>query len=206
MTRNLFIEAGEGRPSARWQEAFPAAAIYRGAPADLAAAAGDVLWLSTASADWPSILGELLARLPAVPVVIVSSAPASGEALAALEAGARGYCHAYAVPGQLREIAQVVAMGGLWIGPELVSRFVGVVRQRLPESTGALPASVSAREAEVAQAVASGLSNKEVAARLGITERTVKAHLGALFEKLGVRDRLQLVLRLSGRAEPDAVG
>ena len=59
---------------------------------------------------------------------------------------------------------------------------------------------VSAREAEVAQAVAAGKSNREVAEQLFISERTVKAHLGAVFEKLGVRDRLQLALRLSGRA------
>ena len=49
-------------------------------------------------------------------------------------------------------------------------------------------------------AVAAGKSNREVAEQLFISERTVKAHLGAVFEKLGVRDRLQLALRLSGRA------
>ena len=58
---------------------------------------------------------------------------------------------------------------------------------------------LSAREREVAEAVAEGLTNKQVAARLGITERTVKAHLATVFEKTGVRDRLQLALRLSRR-------
>jgi DNA-binding NarL/FixJ family response regulator len=53
---------------------------------------------------------------------------------------------------------------------------------------------LSARELQVAQAVAEGRSNKEVADLLSISERTVKAHLGAVFEKLGIRDRLQLVL------------
>ena len=53
------------------------------------------------------------------------------------------------------------------------------------------------REKDVALAVAEGQSNKLVARELGITERTVKAHLGAVFRKLGVKDRMQLILRLS---------
>jgi DNA-binding NarL/FixJ family response regulator len=60
-------------------------------------------------------------------------------------------------------------------------------------------AGLTEREREVARAVASGASNKEIARRLGITERSVKAHTGAIFEKLGVRDRLQLSLVVHGR-------
>jgi DNA-binding NarL/FixJ family response regulator len=52
------------------------------------------------------------------------------------------------------------------------------------------------RERDVAEQVALGASNKEIAERLDITPRTVKAHMGAIFDKLGVRDRLQLVLAL----------
>ena len=61
---------------------------------------------------------------------------------------------------------------------------------------------LSVREAQVARAVTAGRSNREVAALLFISERTVKAHLGTVFEKLGVRDRLQLVLRLAASAAP----
>jgi len=59
-------------------------------------------------------------------------------------------------------------------------------------------AALSAREHQVAQAVARGGTNKEIARAMGITERTVKAHLSAIFEKLGVRDRLQLSLIVNG--------
>jgi len=58
---------------------------------------------------------------------------------------------------------------------------------------------LTVREIEVARAVARGDSNKEIARHLGITERTVKAHLSTLFEKLGVRDRLQLALAVNGQ-------
>jgi two-component system, NarL family, nitrate/nitrite response regulator NarL len=64
--------------------------------------------------------------------------------------------------------------------------------------TALAAAGLSLREAEVALSVADGLSNREVAAKLDITERTVKAHLSAAFDKMGVRDRLQLVLRVAG--------
>jgi len=57
---------------------------------------------------------------------------------------------------------------------------------------------LSEREVQVARLIANGASNKEIADRLVITERTVKAHLTAIFEKLGVRDRLQLSLRVNG--------
>ena len=57
---------------------------------------------------------------------------------------------------------------------------------------------LSEREVQVARMVAAGASNKEIASRLAITERTVKAHLAASFEKLAVRDRLQLALRVNG--------
>ena len=58
---------------------------------------------------------------------------------------------------------------------------------------------LTTRERLVAEAIAAGKTNKEAARELDITERTVKAHLGAVFDKLGVRDRLQLVLLLSGK-------
>ncbi|UUA74872.1 helix-turn-helix transcriptional regulator [Cellvibrio sp. QJXJ] len=60
---------------------------------------------------------------------------------------------------------------------------------------------LTGRERAVAELVAAGKTNKEVARELDITERTVKAHLGASFEKLGVRDRLQLALAFSNNAK-----
>ena len=58
--------------------------------------------------------------------------------------------------------------------------------------------SLTAREQQVARAVAGGASNKEVARTLNITERTIKAHVSAIFLKLGARDRLHLSLIMNG--------
>ena len=63
---------------------------------------------------------------------------------------------------------------------------------------------LTAREREIALQVGVGCSNKVIAQRLGITERTVKAHLGSVFGKLGVKDRLQLALLVAGRTPSTA--
>lgn len=178
----------------------------------------NLLWLSSSDAQWPLSLRQILQAKPDARAVLLSGAPEPIEGLRALNDGARGYTHAYGVPALLQEVALVIEHGGLWVGPDLLQRLVGSTNAALAAqpavgksqslATAAHSAGpnawtlLSAREAQVARAVSAGRSNKEVAAKMFISERTVKAHLGAIFEKLGVRDRLQLVLRLSASPEP----
>lgn len=177
-----------------------------------------LVWLSSTDEQWPQALRQILQAKPDARVVLLSGVPEPAEGLRALNDGARGYTHAYGVPALLQEVALVIEHGGLWVGPDLLQRLVGstnaALAARQAVSKAQLPAaatpsagpnawaSLSAREVQVARAVSAGRSNKEVAAKMFISERTVKAHLGAIFEKLGVRDRLQLVLRLSASPEP----
>jgi DNA-binding NarL/FixJ family response regulator len=137
------------------------------------------------------------------PIIAMSVEPSDEEALDCFAAGVRGYCNAHAAAELLVSVAEVVQQGGLWIGESLMQRLLqGTARIPLPLPAGAPPdwaALLTEREREVAVAVAEGASNKEVARKLGITERTVKAHTGAIFEKLDVRDRLQLSLIVHGR-------
>jgi DNA-binding NarL/FixJ family response regulator len=123
------------------------------------------------------------------PLVVLADDPDERVVLEALVAGAAGCCNSRAAPEVLRQVALVVANGGLWVGQSLLTQLVGATTRRL----GALGQ-------VVARLVAEGAANKEIAARLAITERTVKAHLTAIFEKLGVRDRLQLSLKVNGVA------
>jgi len=196
MNRHIFV-ARDPRSYPRWQEAFPDAALLTDADPLPAPASRDTVWLSTTVPDWRARLARIAAGSDAPAVVALSLQPGQNEALLALDAGARGYCHALSTPELLREVGTVVRLGGLWIGPDLMARVIGAVRQALPAGApaGAIEG-LSPREQEVARAVATGCSNKEIARLLGITERTVKAHLGVVFEKLGVRDRLQLALRV----------
>ena len=106
----------------------------------------------------------------------------------------------------MTQVASVVLQGGLWIGEPLMQRLVSAT-SRIQAASGPIDLpevetwskNLTGREKEVAVTLARGSSNKEIARILGITERTVKAHVGAILEKLGVRDRLQLSLIVNGR-------
>lgn len=182
----------------RWRQAFPAGGECADPDALLErAVSGDSVWVDARRPDWLECVSACAAHPAGLRVAVLSAEPNAGQAAQALDAGARAYAHLFAVPTQFEEIAVVMKHGGWWLGPDLMraaSRVVSHVSP--PVHQGALDM-LSVRECEVARAVASGLSNKEVAQTLGITERTVKAHLGAAFEKLGVRDRLQLVLHMA---------
>lgn len=184
----------------RWREAFPDAVgkVSRGdTPPRL-------VWVRL-QAETPvaAQIEAVRQRLGDLPLVVLSDQPSDEEALDCFALGARGYCNTHAVPELLQRIAEVVLQGGLWIGETLMRRLLqGTARMPLSAPAGAPPdwaALLTDRERQVALAVADGASNKEVARQLGITERTVKAHTGAIFEKLGVRDRMQLALVVHGR-------
>ncbi|MBO9678483.1 MAG: response regulator transcription factor [Acidovorax sp.] len=206
-TLHFFLTGALSQAPQRWRQAFVAGQEL-GWPQLLercqALQAGEgvvVVWVSTSEAQWADRVSQLAKMGGHCQVVLLSASLQDEEALRALELGARGYGHVYSVPQLLREIALVVSHGGLWPGQGLVDRMVAATSKFLaagrPAAAQADLSMLSARETEVARAVAAGQSNKEVAAKLGISERTVKAHLGAIFEKLGVRDRLQLVLYVS---------
>lgn len=135
--------------------------------------------------------------LSPVPIVVLSDTPNDQEALAAFAVAARGYCNSHANAETLLQVANVVQQGGLWIGESLMQRLINVTgKVAVPptQASSEWAVKLTDREKEVARVVASGASNKEIARELGITERTVKAHLTTIMDKLGVRDRLQLAL------------
>ena len=133
-------------------------------------------------------------------IVVLANAPIQAEALHALSLGAVGYCHAYSAPEVLKEIKTVITHGGLWLGNELLKRLIEVSARLVsnqPKHVETLLSQLTKRQKEVAIEAAKGLSNKEIARILSISERTVKAHLAATFECLKAKDRLQLALMLN---------
>ena len=229
-TQHLFLTSASASVPERWREAFQAGQALNAAVLETRlrdqSSAQCIVWLSNADAQWPDCLGRILQAEPGARIVLLSSMPDPLEGLNALNQGVSGYTHAYGVPALLQEVALAVENGGLWVGRDLLQRMVsasnaaladraGLNKVKAPAVTGAnfglvaAPVAIgwallSVREAQVARAVAVGRSNREVADLLFISERTVKAHLGSVFEKLGVRDRLQLVLRLAALADPES--
>jgi DNA-binding NarL/FixJ family response regulator len=151
----------------------------------------------------PAGIAGLLGFSPETRVIAMSQAPNDDEGLAALRAGARGYCNVYIEPRLLAKAVDTVQRGEAWIGRRLTDRLVALVGQNAPAQVdtdyGLDLDLLTAREQEIALLVGAGGSNKAIAQHLGITERTVKAHLGSVFAKLGVHDRLQLALQIAGR-------
>jgi DNA-binding NarL/FixJ family response regulator len=137
------------------------------------------------------------------PVVVLADEPDETVVVAALEAGAAGCCNSRSASEVLQQVTLVVSNGGLWVGQSILRRIVGGASRVLGQRAEApkddsWSKKLSERECQVAKLVASGESNKEIADHLAISERTVKAHLTSVFEKLGLRDRLQLSLRING--------
>lgn len=200
-THCFVSETGELLP--RWREAFPKAVGLRFNETAKLATPPTLLWVRLPS---EKVVAPLLAGLRRshgnLPCIMLSDTPNDAEAMACFSAAARGYCNTHAAPAFLRQVADVVGQGGLWIGPSLMDRIVEatarVALDKPADPVDAWTATLTPREQEVARAIAEGASNKEIARGLGITERTVKLHVGAVLEKLGVRDRLQIALIVNG--------
>lgn len=178
---------------AQWLQAFPAAKLV----SDAAGLSWDETGFVWVLDDFPhaeSLVGKIKAR--ALPVVVMSLTPSVADSIRFFEAGASGYCHALANPAMLHHVVESVQAGGIWIGAELMQQMVHRIAQNDAKSSRhhVSLALLTPKEKQVAELVAQGLTNKEVAKELAITDRTVKAHLASTFEKLHVRDRLQLTL------------
>jgi len=195
----------------RWSEAFSAgrAGKIQTARASSASNKVSLVWIRLEQGVPVVVQLERLApSLKFLPCVVLSDRPTDDEALAAFSAGARGYCNTHAATQVLIQVAGVVLGGGLWIGESLMQRLVGAT-SRMQTNTDVTVSPIerawaehlTEREKEVAVTLATGASNKEIARLLGITERTVKAHVGAILEKVHVRDRLQLSLVVNGQAQ-----
>lgn len=213
-TRHLFVSPS-GSQLPRWLQAFPTAKVVRPGGISKPPGARTIVWLrlDPGEAITPQAqLTELRKAVGAAPVIVLANEPDQEEALALFSAGARAYCNTHATAANLRQVAEVVQAGGLWIGEALMARLLAATRvalARIPAATALRDrgngisedrlALLTSREQEVARAVAGGSSNKEVARQLGITERTVKAHVGAVFQKLKARDRLHLALIINGQ-------
>ena len=115
----------------------------------------------------------------------------------ALCAGASGFLLKEVTAGQLYDAVRVVAAGDALLAPGVTRRLISEFARIRPPAAVPQPSSLAAltpRETEVLRLVAEGLSNTEIAARLTVTEDTVKTHVSRLLAKLGLRDRVQAVV------------
>ena len=198
MMRQVFLSI-DARRRDSWREAFPelVAGRLNHIPS------GDALvWALLPAGQRPAVFINRLRRdLGSRSLVLLADEPSENDALAALAAGVAGYCNGHAAPEVLRQVAMVVENGSVWIGQGLMQRLLAATSRLVSEQAGGDSSwreKLTIREQEAAVLLARGASNKEIARQLDITERTVKSHVSAMLEKLGVRDRLQLSLIING--------
>ncbi|MFI6364123.1 response regulator [Nocardia sp. NPDC050630] len=131
------------------------------------------------------------------PSVIILTTFDEDELLyAALRAGAGGFLLKDTRPAELVEAIRVVASGEALLAPRVTRRLLDRFVAEMRPETAAMPdlADLTNREVEVLTLIAQAASNAEIAAKLDVTEGTVKSHVSAILRKLGLRDRVQAVV------------
>ena len=141
---------------------------------------------------------RIVAEHPPARVLILTTFDLDEYVLSGLRAGASGFLLKDAPPAQLLAAIRAVAAGEAVLAPSVTRRLLDRFGSRLPDPAAAgAPdplVTLTDREREVFLAVAAGLSNREIAARLHLSEGTVKVHVGRVLAKLGLRDRVHVVV------------
>ncbi len=130
---------------------------------------------------------------PGTHVVVLTTFIDDESINAALTAGALGYLTKEAGREDVDRALRAAARGQALLDPAVHARLVALARQRPAAGPGELPAGLTAREAEVLICMAKGLSNREIARSLFVSEATVKTHVNRVFAKTGSRDRGQAI-------------
>jgi len=153
---------------------------------------------------------QIAAAEPGVRVLVLTTFDLDEYAFGALRAGASGFLLKDVRPAELVAAVAAVASGDAVVSPRVTRRLLEEYAQQLPvdaapaQSRYPQLASLTEREREVLEVVAQGLSNTEIAAALYVSETTVKSHVGRILAKLGLRDRVQIVVLAyeSGLVQP----
>jgi DNA-binding NarL/FixJ family response regulator len=138
---------------------------------------------------------EIAAAFPVVKVVMLTVSEAEDDVTAALRAGARGYVLKGVAARELVRILRAVAEGEVYVTPSLAASLLFELTSGKSDANAASPLAVlTDRERQILERVAAGDSNKEIAAQLHVSEKTVKHHMTNILQKLQVRNRVEAAL------------
>jgi NarL family two-component system response regulator YdfI len=139
--------------------------------------------------DGLTAIEKLHVEQPEIAVVILTTFNEDELLYRGLQAGARGYLLKDTDRTTLFDTIRAAARGETLLKPEIMARVLSRANQSASDSKSAESVNLTDRELEVLKAVARGERSKEIAVQLGISERTVKAHLASIYNKLGVDSR-----------------
>jgi NarL family two-component system response regulator LiaR len=141
--------------------------------------------------DGVGAMRELRQKLPHVRVIVLTSFAEDDRLLPAIQAGAAGYLMKNVQPKELARAIRAAHNGEALLDPAVAARLVEAIAQPPGEEPRD---ELTPREHEVLELIGQGLSNKRIALELGVSEKTVKTHVGHVLAKLGVTDRTQAAL------------
>lgn len=134
-------------------------------------------------------------KYPDLKIITFPHKPSQTAGLRMLSQGINGQCNPYIGKKQLETVLSVVDMGEVWGGKAFIDQLI--IANAVDIDADALASEerltlLSAKEREVALFISKGLSNKQIASEMSITERTVKSHITSIFKKTSLKDRLGL--------------
>lgn len=145
---------------------------------------------------------ELLKEYPDVFFFALSDVPDEAQGIELIRSGVLGYANSYINHESLREAIKVIQLGEIWVSKRLLKWLVNNCRETRSQSKtqGSFLSleTLTPSEQHVVQHLLEGNNNKDIARKLNITERTVKAHLTSIYSKTGTTDRLHLALLAQG--------
>jgi DNA-binding NarL/FixJ family response regulator len=147
--------------------------------------------------DGTGAMRELRRRMPEVRVIVLTSYADDDRLLAAIRAGAAGYLMKNVQPAELARAVRAAHAGEALLDPAVAARLVEHLASE-PQP----PDRLTPREREVLALIGRGMPNKLIARELGVSEKTVKAHVGQVLAKLGVTDRTQAALYVAKGVRP----
>ncbi len=143
--------------------------------------------------DGITAIAHLRREFPGIAIVILTTYNEDDLMVRGLQAGARGYLLKDSSRENLLDAIHAAARGETLLKPDILARVLSAHSAPTPAPVTQLDVVLTERELEVLQAAARGERNKEIAFNLGITERTVKAHLASIYQKFGVDSRAAAV-------------
>ena len=137
-------------------------------------------------------LRDLAERSHSAKILLVTASIDREDITAALQLGARGIVLKESASDALLAAIRTVLAGGLWLGDGAVSELTSPTRPRVRQDKSTF--GLTPREREILDSITAGLSNREIAEALSLSEQTVKHHLSSIFDKTGTSSRLELAL------------
>lgn len=191
--------------STLWENSFPEITVHKveelpkvGDAPRLAIEDDKVIWVVCGIPHWQALIEQAVTA--GAKVIALTRFAKIDEFKNAFAIGASGYLEALATPATLQLALQTVESGEVWLPSPILNQLIATGASLIPQQKEPDLSELTRKEKQVALEVATGESNREIALKMKISERTVKSHLTQIYNKLDLRDRMHLMLYIKGRS------